>query len=131
MASRKVPVHIPPCQMLRTATPVSAYQLSRMLREFPRTSKKTSPRRGSGAASDADMVPIVALNHRLCLVREQLPGPGRAVRPHNTSTQFPDPACTGAGADGMMMPWLTDWPAPRDRFAHLVMARARGNTTVT
>jgi hypothetical protein len=60
-----------------------------------------------------------------------LPGPGRAVRPHNTSTQFPDPACTGAGADGMMMPRLTDWPAPRDRFAHLVMARARGNTTVT
>ena len=75
MASRKVPVHIPPCQMLRTATPVSAYQLSRMLRELPRTSKKTSPRRGSGAASDADMPPIVTLNHQLCLVREQLRGP--------------------------------------------------------
>jgi hypothetical protein len=47
--------------MLKTETPVSAYQLSRMLRELPRTSKKTSPSRGSGAASDADMVPIVAL----------------------------------------------------------------------
>jgi hypothetical protein len=31
-----------------------------MLRELPRTSKKTSPSRGSGAASDADMLPIVA-----------------------------------------------------------------------
>ncbi len=31
--SRKVPVHRPPCQMLKTATPVSPYQLSRMLRE--------------------------------------------------------------------------------------------------
>jgi hypothetical protein len=46
--------------MLKTETPVSAYQLRRMLRELPRTSKKTSPSRGSGAASDADMVPIVA-----------------------------------------------------------------------
>ncbi len=72
MASRKVPVHIPPCQMLKTATPVSAYQLSRMLRELPLTSKKTSPRRGSGAASDADMLPMVTPNHRLCLVRDQL-----------------------------------------------------------
>jgi hypothetical protein len=32
-----------------------------MLRELPRTSKKTSPSRGSGAASDADMEPIVVL----------------------------------------------------------------------
>jgi hypothetical protein len=32
-----------------------------MLRELPRTSKKTSPSRGSGAASDADMLLIVAL----------------------------------------------------------------------
>jgi hypothetical protein len=31
-----------------------------MLRELPRTSKKTSPSRGSGAASDADMLPMVA-----------------------------------------------------------------------
>jgi hypothetical protein len=46
--------------MLKTATPVSEYQLSRMLRELPRTSKKTSPSRGKGAASDADMQPIVA-----------------------------------------------------------------------
>jgi hypothetical protein len=58
--------------MLKTATPVSAYQLSRMLRELPLTSKKTSPRRGNGAASDADMLPIVTPNHRLCLVRDQL-----------------------------------------------------------
>jgi hypothetical protein len=60
MGSRKVPVQVPPCQMLKTETPVSAYQLSRMLRELPRTSKKTSPSRGNGAASDADMVLIVA-----------------------------------------------------------------------
>jgi hypothetical protein len=59
MGSRNVPVHIPACQMLKTATPVSAYQLSRMLRELPRTSKKTSPRRGSGAASDTDTYLIV------------------------------------------------------------------------
>jgi hypothetical protein len=31
-----------------------------MLRELPRTSKKTSPSRGRGAASDADMLPMVA-----------------------------------------------------------------------
>ena len=54
-------MQVPPCQMLNTETPVSAYQLKRILRELPRTSKKTSPSRGSGAASDADMVPIVAL----------------------------------------------------------------------
>src|ERR1700760_424143 len=47
--------------MLNTDTPVSEYQLRRMLRELPRTSKKTSPSRGSGAASDADMLLIVAL----------------------------------------------------------------------
>jgi hypothetical protein len=46
--------------MLKTEIPVSAYQLRRMLRELPRTSKKTSPSRGSGAASDADMLPMVA-----------------------------------------------------------------------
>jgi hypothetical protein len=46
--------------MLNTATPVSEYQLSRMLLELPRTSKKTSPRRGRGAASEADMLPMVA-----------------------------------------------------------------------
>ena len=62
MGSRKVPVQVPPCQILNTATPVSAYQLSRMLRELPRTSKNTSPSRGNGAASDADMLPMVALN---------------------------------------------------------------------
>jgi hypothetical protein len=55
-------VQVPPCQMLNTATPVSAYQLSRMLRESPRTSKNTSPSRGNGAASDADMHAMVALN---------------------------------------------------------------------
>jgi hypothetical protein len=46
--------------MLNTEIPVSAYQLKRMLRELPRTSKKTSPSRGRGAASDADMLPMVA-----------------------------------------------------------------------
>jgi hypothetical protein len=46
--------------MLNTATPVSEYQLRRMLRELPRTSKKTSPRRGRGAASEADMDAMVA-----------------------------------------------------------------------
>ncbi len=61
MGSRNVPVHIPPCQMLNTATPVSAYQLSLMLRELPLMSKNTSPRRGSGAASEADMLPMVTL----------------------------------------------------------------------
>jgi hypothetical protein len=58
--SLNVPVQVPPCQMLNTATPVSEYQLSRMLRVLPRTSKNTSPSRGSGAASDPDMLPMVA-----------------------------------------------------------------------
>ena len=62
MGSRNVPVQVPPCQMEKTATPVSAYQLSRMLRELPRTSKNTSPSRGNGAASDADMLPMVTPN---------------------------------------------------------------------
>src|ERR1700733_4355554 len=61
--SRKVPVHVPPCQMLKTDIPVSAYQLRCMLRELPRTSKKTSPSRGRGAASDADMPLMVACSH--------------------------------------------------------------------
>jgi hypothetical protein len=74
---------------------------------------------------------MVALNHRLCLVREQLRGPGRAGLRHNTFTQFPHPAYTGAGADGMMMRRLTTGQPHGDRFAHLAMARARGNTTVT
>jgi hypothetical protein len=55
-----VPVQVPPCQMLNTAMPVSEYQLSRMLLELPRTSKKTSPSLGRGAASEADMLPMVA-----------------------------------------------------------------------
>jgi hypothetical protein len=59
MGSRNVPVQVPPCQMLNTAIPVSAYQLRRMLRELPRTSKKTSPSRGSGAASDTEMLAMV------------------------------------------------------------------------
>ena len=58
--SLKVPVHRLPCQMLKTATELSAYQLSRMLRDSPRTSKKTSPSRGRGTASGSDMLPIVA-----------------------------------------------------------------------
>jgi hypothetical protein len=33
---------------------------------LPLTSKKTSPSRGRGAASDADMAPMVTPNHRLC-----------------------------------------------------------------
>ena len=70
MGSRNVPVHVPPCQMLKTATPVSAYQLSLMLRELPRTSKNTSPSRGKGAASDADMLPMVALNYRICPISD-------------------------------------------------------------
>ena len=72
MGSRNVPVHVPPCQMLKTATPVSAYQLSRILRELPRTSKNTSPSRGNGAASDADMEPMVALNQRVCPINPAL-----------------------------------------------------------
>jgi hypothetical protein len=67
MGSRNVPVQVSPCQMLNTATPVSAYQLSLITRESPRTSKKTSPERGKGAASGADMLPMVTRNHEPCL----------------------------------------------------------------
>jgi hypothetical protein len=87
-----------------------------MLRELPLTSKKTSPRRGNGAASDADMLPMVTPNHRLCLVRDQLRA-GRDDRHSNggraeRSGEFTDLACTGASANGMMMLRLADWPAP-------------------
>jgi hypothetical protein len=71
MGRRNVPVQVLPCQMLKTATPVSAYQLSRMLRESPLTSKKTSPSRGKGAcgaASDADMQPMVTPGTGACPV---------------------------------------------------------------
>jgi hypothetical protein len=71
MGNRNVPVQVPPCQMLNTAIPVSAYQLRRMLRVLPRTSKKTSPSRGSGAASDADMLPMVAPLPNVCPVRTE------------------------------------------------------------
>src|SRR5215475_7344117 len=57
----KVPVHRLPCQMLKTATELSAYQLSRMVRDSPLTSKKTSPSRGRGTAPGSDMLPIVTL----------------------------------------------------------------------
>ena len=67
MGSRKVPVQVPACQMLNTATAVSAYQLSLRLLALPLISKKTSPSRGSGAASDADMLPMVTLNQMICL----------------------------------------------------------------
>src|ERR1700722_10704452 len=60
IGSRKAPVQVPPCQMLNTAIPVSAYQLTRMLREPPRTSKKMSPSRGRRPESGADMLPMVA-----------------------------------------------------------------------
>jgi hypothetical protein len=52
--------------MLSTATPVSEYQLIRRLLAVLRTSKNTSPRRGSGAGSVVDMEPIVTLIYRTC-----------------------------------------------------------------
>jgi hypothetical protein len=67
--------------MLNTAFPVSAYQLRRMLRVLPRTSKKTSPSRGSGAASDADMLPIVAPIPNVCPASsEYCPGAPRVTQ---------------------------------------------------
>ena len=72
IGSRKLPVQVPPCQMLSTATPVSAYQLIRRLRAVLLTSKKTSPRRGSGAAPDVDMEPMVTLTNRICLANDHL-----------------------------------------------------------
>jgi len=59
--SLNVPVQRLPCQMLNTATELSAYQLSRIVLASPRTSKKTSPSRGRGTASGSDMLPIVTL----------------------------------------------------------------------
>ena len=52
--------------------PMHPYELSRMLRELPRTSKNTSPSRGNGAASDADMQPMVALRQRVCPIIDHL-----------------------------------------------------------
>src|SRR5246127_552429 len=54
--TRKVPVQVPPCQMLITATPEVPCHVRRRLRELPRTSKKVSPSRDTGPASDADML---------------------------------------------------------------------------
>src|SRR5262249_18344433 len=65
--------------MLNTATPVSAYQLSRMLRDSPLTSKYTSPSRGNGAASAADMLPMVTLDPRLCPVGGHLTATGNTA----------------------------------------------------
>jgi hypothetical protein len=59
--SLNVPVQRLPCQMLNTATELSAYQLSRIVLASPLTSKKTSPSRGRGTASGSDMLPIVTL----------------------------------------------------------------------
>ena len=62
-------MQVPPCQMLNTETPVSAYQLKRILRELPRTSKKTSPSRGSGylnrAADKLDLRKDIQFNSRV------------------------------------------------------------------
>jgi hypothetical protein len=67
--------------MLNTAIPVLAYQLRRMLRELPRTSKKTSPSRGKGAASDADMLPMVAPQPNVCPLRtDYCPGASRVTQ---------------------------------------------------
>ena len=79
MGRRKLPVQVPPCQMLSTATPVSEYQLIRRLLAVLRTSKNTSPRRGSGAGSVVDMEPIVTLIYRTCppncpLTRQRVTG---------------------------------------------------------
>jgi len=52
--------------MLSTATPVAEYQLIRRLLAVLRTSKNTSPRRGSGAGSVVDMEPIVTLIYQTC-----------------------------------------------------------------
>jgi hypothetical protein len=64
-----------------------------MLRALPRTSKKTSPRRGSGTASDADMEPMVTLVYRICLVGEQLMASAR----RRSGSSFPDPAARSPG----------------------------------
>src|SRR5690348_16472362 len=102
IGSRKVPVQVPPCLMLNTDTPVSEYQLRRMVRELPRTSKKTSPSRGSGAASDADMVPIVALLPSLCPVRHQHLF-SRLAGGWNSGREFRHPACKTAATDGIII----------------------------
>ena len=96
MGNRNVPVQVPPCQMLNTAMPVSAYQLRRMLRELPRTSKKTSPSRGSGAASDTDMLAMVTPSRTVVqfvqsIARRPRAWPSRGGR----SGPLRAPACRG------------------------------------
>src|ERR1051326_4491408 len=73
MGRRQLPVQVPPCQVLSTATPASEYQLVRRLLALLRSSKNTSPRRGSGAGSVVDMEPMVALIYRICLPNRPLP----------------------------------------------------------
>jgi hypothetical protein len=85
--------------MLNTEIPVSAYQLKRMLRELPRMSKKTSPSRGRGAASDADMPLMVACSHPFVQfvtnIARQVSGKPRDAREGNRKSrgEFHHPAC--------------------------------------
>src|SRR5262245_41267629 len=94
MGRRKLPVQVPPCQMLSTATPVSEYQLIRRLLALLRTSKNTSPRRGSGAGSVVDMEPIVTLIYQTC------PPNCPLTRQRVTSHSATVTSGAGAAADG-------------------------------
>src|SRR6202012_2540095 len=126
IGSRKVPVQVPPCQMLNTATPVSEDQLRRMLRELPRPSKKTSPRRGSGAASDADMEFMVGAAPGFVQV---VAGVGPARR--NTADRderFTDPGCARGNSGGMIDAWLV--PCRRDTAPFAAVDRAAGATGI-
>src|SRR5437899_641871 len=100
--------------MLKTETPVSAYQLSRMLRVLPRTSKKTSPSRGSGAASEADMPPMltplrtsvqfiqsIARDARVWASRRGRSCPAQICR--DTPQENAAPPCADGGRGGIMV----------------------------
>jgi hypothetical protein len=75
-----------------------------MLRELPRTSKNTSPSLGRGAASDADMEPIVACGHAFVQFVTGV-GPVEKSAGHRMKL-ISGPGCADEITGGMIIAWL-------------------------
>jgi hypothetical protein len=80
-----------------------------MLRELPRTSKKTSPSRGRGAASDADMLPMVPCSlpfvQFVTNIATQASRNREDARERSPKSgdEFRQPACTMTIEDGIII----------------------------
>jgi len=132
--------------------PVLEYQLSRMLRELPRTSKKISPSRGTGAASDAEIPMLAPPAERLStsyrvglprVTRDPLAAVDPAFRasrvsPTTTKTTHrkilatrgkknATPPCTRRRQDGIIVPRLSCPPLRRIFWLTAVNGSANGH----